>query len=181
MAQQPTWRGHRAPVEDPERPGVVSGQPSPRRSRWLVLAGALCVGIVVAGCAILTARLTRDEPTPLPDITAGTCLRSDELARGGTDLHDLDAVSCSRPHDAEVYAVRTAAAGEDLAMIGDHCLGEATERGVTATDLADQELEVRPLALTDAVLRPGDTVACFIRHQNGTRLRGAVFTSGSDR
>lgn len=181
MAQQPTWRGHRAPVEDPARPQARTGGESPQRSRWFVLVAALLAGTVIAGCAVLTAHLVDEEPTGLPDITLGACLQSTGLARGSSDLHDLDTVSCSRPHDAEVYALHEAAAGEDLAAIGDRCLLAAPDHGVSAADLGARDLEVRPLALTDAALRPGDTVACFVRHQNGTPLRGAVFTTGSDR
>lgn len=146
-----------------------------------MLAGILLAASVVTGCAVLAAHLMDRDASRVPAIAVGDCLRSAELARGSSDLHDLDTVPCSRLHDAEVFAVRTAAAGDDLGAIGDRCLRDAADRGVPAAELDQRHLEVRPLALTDADLRPGDTVACFVRHQNGTPLRGAVFTTGSDR
>lgn len=181
MAQQPPWRGYRAPIEDPEHPRARAGSAAPRRSRRVVLAGILLAGSVVTGCAVLAAHLMDRTPSGLPSIAVGDCLRSAELARGSSNLHDLDTIPCSQLHDAEVFAVRTAAAGDDLGAIGDRCLLDAAAVGLAVADLDRRHLEVRPLALTDADLRPGDTVACFVRHQNGTPLRGAVLTTGSDR
>jgi hypothetical protein len=144
--------------------------------------GVLAAALVAAASAYVASRLTEDDPTALPAIAVGTCLSSDELARGRSDLHDLDAVPCSSAHDAEVFSLRTANAGEDLDAIAERCLTAATDLGVSVDDLGARELELRPLALTSSALTAGDTVACFVRHQRGRPLRGAVITTpGSDR
>ncbi|MDO7869084.1 hypothetical protein [Nocardioides jiangxiensis] len=177
MAEQPTWRGHRAPVEDAEPAHTA---PPARRVRWTLLAGLAAAAAVIGSCAVLTSRLVHHDPATLPDITVGTCLSSTDLARGRTSLQHLDALSCSRLHDAEVFALRTISPGEDLDAVASRCLEAAEDLGVDASALAARHLEVRPLALTDKDPTPGVPVACFVRQQNGAPLRGAVFT-GSDR
>lgn len=176
MAQQPSWRGHRAPVEDPTNPGVATRERPERRSRLLLLAGVAMSGLVVAGCAVVALRLT-DAPAAakLPELTAGACLDSNELARGETDLRSLRTTDCGALHDAEIFALRKVGDDGSLTTVGEHCLAEAGDLGVDVNDLADRSLEVRPLALTTSP-RAGDTVACFVRHKSGTPLRGAVFT-----
>lgn len=177
MAQQPTWRGHRAPVEDS---GSSATDTVARRSRR-PLALAIVLGlVVVAGCAALTGRLIRHEPATLPQILSGTCLASSDLAHGSSSLHELDAVSCRRAHDAEVFALHVMGAGEDLDGVSDRCLAAAEDMGVDPRQLSARHLEVRPLALTVSAPAVGDSVACFVRHKSGSPLRGAVFTSGSD-
>lgn len=177
VAQQPTWRGHRAPVEDA---GSAALAASAGRARWPLVLGIVLALAVIAGCAALTGRMVhRDQPT-LPAIAVGTCLRSPDLATGSASLRKLDAVACHVTHDAEVFALRTVQGGEDLDAVGGRCLGAAEDRGIGAADLLDRGLEVRPLALTDTTPDVGDTVACFVRHSNGTPLRGAVFSTGSD-
>ena len=175
MAQQPTWRGHQAPVEDADdTTGAV------RRRSWLALALGLVVAVaVIAGCAALTGRLLQEESPKLPSIVAGTCLASRDLANGSSSLHELQAVSCARAHDAEVFALRTMGEGEGLEGVGNRCLEAATDLGIGPAELTDRDLEVRPLALTDATPTLGDPVACFVSHHDGTPLRGAVFSTGS--
>lgn len=176
MAQQPTWRGHRAPVEDAE--GATSDATS-RRRRWPLVAGVVLALAVVAGCAALTGRLVHHDAVRLPTIVVGTCLTSPDLATGSSSLRKLGAVDCAKTHDAEVFALRTMGSGDDLATIGWRCLAAAEDLGVDGSALDSRSLEVRPLALTDTTPTTGDTVACFVRHSGGTPLRGAVFSTGS--
>lgn len=175
MAEQPTWRGHRAPVEDADHTAGTST----RRSRASLVLGLLLAFAVVAGCAVLTGRLLHRDPPKLPPIVAGTCLTSRDLATGSSSLRELQAVACTQAHDAEVFALRTMGAGETLEGVGDRCLDAATDLGVGSPELTARRLEVRPLALTDATPTLGDPVACFVSHRDGTPLRGAVFSTGS--
>lgn len=177
MAQQPTWRGHRAPVEDGDPPGPArpTGRP-----RWVWLLGIGAAAAIVAGCAALTSHLVRHDPATLPAITDHSCLSSTDLARGDTSLRHLATVDCDRLHDAEVFALRTIAPGEDLDDVGVRCLEVATRLGMDSAALAARDLEVRPLALTNREPTAGTPVACFVRQQHGTPQSGAVF-SGSDR
>jgi hypothetical protein len=164
-------------VEDAEAaPGAVSR----RRARWPLVAGVGLALTVVAGCAVLTGRLVHHDPSGLPTIVVGTCLSSTDLAAGRSDLSTLDAVSCGATHDAEVFALRTLGADEELDSVGERCLTAAEDLGINPSALHARDLEVRPLALSDAAPAAGDTVACFVRHKGGTPLRGAVFTTGSD-
>ncbi len=176
MAQQPSWRGHRAPVEVPGSPGALNPPTRRRRSRLVVVVAAVAAGAAIAGCAALAARLSDERARELPAVAAGTCLVSPDLAQGIPALQELDAISCSRPHDAEVFALLTLENGEQLNSAGMRCLDKAADLGVNAEDLRVRQLEVRPLSLDDTP-HPGDTVACFIRHQTGAPLHGAVFTS----
>jgi hypothetical protein len=178
VAQQPTWRGHRAPVEDAG--GETAHSATMRRTRWPLVLGTVLAVAVVAGCAALTGRLVHHDPPTLPAITVGSCLSSPDLATGRASLRKLDAVGCHATHDAEVFALRTVQRGEGLNAVGGRCLGAAQDRGITASALRTRGLEIRPLALTDTTPGVGDTVACFVRHSNGTPLRGVVFTTGSD-
>lgn len=137
---------------------------------------ALAAGAAIAGCAALAAQLSDNTPQrDMPSIEAGTCLRSNDLAQGALALHELDTISCAHLHDAEVFAVQTMRPGEDLDAVGERCMGAASDRGFDGEQLQSRELEIRPLALTNTP-HSGDTVACFIRHQSGTPLRGVVFT-----
>lgn len=178
MAEQPTWRGHRAPVEDPE--GLARNAPR-RRPRWPVVVGVAAGVAVVAGCAVLTSRWAQHDPPALPRIDVGTCLSSSDLAAGRSSLRSLDAVDCGTTHDAEVFALRTLGPGEDLDSVGERCLTAAEDRGITPSALHARDLEVRPLALTDKTPDVGVAVACFVRHKGGTPLRGVVFSTGRDK
>lgn len=177
MAQQPTWRGHRAPVEDPDG---TPAAPTARRSRWPLLVGIAFGLAAVAGGVLLAGSLVGQQSTALPQIIRGTCLASADLASGSSSLRELDTVACGKTHDAEVFALRTLGVEEDLDRVSERCLAAAEELGVGLSQLTARDLEVRPLALTDSAPTAGDSVACFVRHNGGAPLRGAVFSPGSD-
>lgn len=180
MGQQPTWRGHRAPVEDPGAPGVAAAEASDRVPRsWPALVAGVVIAVSVAVVFILIA-LEERGGSALPDISVGTCLRSADLARGETALSALSSVPCSADHDAEVFALLRLADGEDLDSSGARCMAAAGGHDLTAAAVHERELEVRPLALDDAP-SAGDTLACFIRRQDGTPRRGTVFTTTTER
>ena len=179
MGQQPTWRGHRAPVEDPRAPGVPAAAAAGRAQRmWPALIVGTVIAVTVAVVFILIALEERGE-SALPDIEVGSCLRSADLARGETSLSELTAVRCSADHDAEVFALLRLADGEDLDSSGARCVAAAAERDLTAAAVRERGLEVRPLTLDDAP-SAGDTVACFIRRQDGAPRRGTVFTTTTE-
>lgn len=179
MGQQPPWRGHRAPVEDPRAPGVPAAAAADRVQRmWPALIAGAVIAVIVAVVFILIALEERGE-SALPDIEVGACLRSADLARGETSLASLAAVQCSTDHDAEVFALLRLGDGEDLDSSGARCVATAGERGFSAAAAGERSLEVRPLTLDDAP-SAGDTVACFIRRQDGAPRRGTVFTTTTE-
>jgi hypothetical protein len=178
LGQQPTWRGHRAPVEDARSPGVPAAAPAARARRWPALLVGALIAVIVAAVFILMA-LEEPGESALPDIEVGTCLRSTDLARGESSLMELSTVPCSAEHDAEVFALLSLGAGEDLDASGARCVSFAGVYDLTAAAVQERELEVRPLAL-DETPSAGDTVACFIRRQDGSPRRGTVFTTTTE-
>lgn len=180
MGQQPAWRGHRAPVEDPRAPGVPADAPASRpQRRWPALLAGAVIAVIVATVFVLIAV---EEPgeSALPEIEVGTCLRSADLARGASSLTALSGVPCSEAHDAEVFGLLRLADGEDLDAAGARCVRLADEHHLTAALVQARVLEVRPLALAEEP-SAGDAVACFIRRQDGAPRHGTVFTTPTER
>jgi hypothetical protein len=140
----------------------------------VIALGAVATGVVAA------VQISRPDRAPeLPPVAVGTCLVSPELARGSDGVTSLEAVSCVRAHDAEVFAILHLRAGEDLDAAGARCIGAAGDREFDFAALQARGLEVRPLAL-DPTPTTGDTVACFVRRQDGAPQRGAAFTTAQE-
>jgi hypothetical protein len=178
MKQQPTWRGHRAPVEGAGAP--ASARPSSRSRTWsIALLAVLALAAVAAGVVAAVQSASTDPSSRLPKVTVGTCLISPELARASDGVTSLDAVPCSQAHDGEVFALLKLRAGEGLDAAGGRCIGAATDRQLDVEALQARGLEVRPLAL-DGTPTTGDAVACFVRRQDGSPQRGAAFTNAQE-
>lgn len=178
MKQQPTWRGHRAPVEGVDGPAAT--RPKARSRTWSVaLLAVVALVAVIAGVIAAVQNASPDASPRLPAVSVGTCLISPELARATDGVTTLDAVPCSRAHDGEVFAMLELRAGEDLAAAGRRCVGAATDRQFHFEELQSRGLEVRPLAL-DGDPTTGDPVACFVRRQDGAPQRGAAFTNAQE-
>jgi hypothetical protein len=175
MKQQPTWRGHRAPVE-----GVgesTTARPRARSRQWSVaLLAVIALAAVATGIVAAVQNAGPDTPPRLPPVAIGTCLISPELARASDGVTELEAVACSRAHDGEVFALLTLRADEDLDAAGSRCVGAAAVRQFDFEELRTRGLEVRPLAL-DGNPTTGDTVACFVRRKDGAPQRGAAFAT----
>jgi hypothetical protein len=139
----------------------------------------VALAAVIAGVVAAVENASPDPSPQLPPVSVGTCLISPELASAADGVTTLDAVPCSRAHDGEVFALLKLRAGEDLDAAGVRCAGAATDRQFSFTELQERGLEVRPLAL-DGNPTTGDTVACFVRRQDGAPQRGAAFTDAQE-
>lgn len=175
MKQQPTWRGHRAPVE-----GAAGSGPArtSRRSRvWSVaLLALIALAAVIAGVVAAVQNSSPNGPARLPKIAVDTCLTSPELAQASPGVTTLNAVPCSEAHDGEVFALIELGPNETLGAATSRCAAAAGARNFDLRQLLSRGLEVRPLAL-DGTPAPGDTVACFVRRIDGAPKRGATFTT----
>lgn len=187
LPPQPTWQGHQAPQQD--WGGYAA--PAPKKSRRL-LVGVLSVLVIalIAGAVVLAIWLVgRDDDASglaVSDLEAGQCLTGDDLeglsseAFGDRDITGLTEVDCDESHDLEVFAiVELDEDGDDgLAAAGDTCVDEAEDAGRRQLDLADDDLEIRPLAGPEP--EEGDAVACFVRHQGGDRTTGSAFETDEE-
>lgn len=189
LPPQPTWQGHQAPQQG--WGGYAA--PPPKKSRRGLLVALLSVLVIalIAGAVVLAIWLVgRDDDDPsglaVSDLQPGQCLTGTDLegiaseAFADQEITGLAEVDCDEPHDLEVYAiVDLDEDGTDgVAAAGDTCVDEAEDAGRRQLDLADDDLEIRPLAGPEP--EAGDSVACFVRHQGGDRTTGSAFDTDDE-
>jgi len=125
---------------------------------------SLLVGIALAALIAYAASV----PT-VDDLKTGKCFNADGLVGSSSaNLSDIDVVSCSDSHDAEVFATGTLTDDQVDSFDSTLCDDDA---GAMA------EVFVPPLtynALADADAGSGDRYACYAYNEDGTSLKGKI-------
>lgn len=188
LPPQPAWQGHQAPQQGW---GGYAAPPAKKSRRGLLVALlSVLVIALIAGAVVLAIWLVgRDDEASglaVSDLEAGQCLTGDDLEGiasedfADQDITGLTDVDCDDDHDLEVFAiVELDEDGADgVAAAGEACVDEAEDAGRRQLDLADDDLEIRPLAGPEP--EEGDDVACFVRHQGGDRTSGSAFDTDDE-
>lgn len=130
---------------------------------WALVIGALVVG----GVWIFNNAVTPD------NVEAGTCVNSDDIAEGSSEIGLVTETDCDGDHDGEIYAVHEVTAEESEQMTdfgaGALCFDELTRSGADAEQLATEGLEPFPI-VSEEQLEEGDKIACTLRHRDGEKL-----------
>lgn len=149
-------------------------------TRTDVVGGLVVLGVLLATLAVgaAYAGLQVFGPVPLDELEVGACLRSRDVMTADPEVDDLWPARCEVPHDAQVVGVVELTAQDaevwDGARASELCAA-ALEPGLSLSDLAADDIEVRPLAGAPDP-RSGDTVACLARDATGDQLVGLLAT-----
>lgn len=174
----PGWQapGHPQPAHPqpghPQQGHRPQGHPppsSPDRGPLWALLGVLALALVVIAVVgvVLVSRVTT-----VDDLATGDCLRSPELADGGSLLSSLEVVGCTEGHDAEVVgAVDLGAA--DAGDVETRSLELCAANAGDVAGRAAAGLETRPMTADDDP-DAGDRLVCIARMSDGSILRAPV-------
>lgn len=136
-----------------------------------VLLATLAAGAAYAGLQVFG-------PVPLDELEVGACVRSRDVMTVDPEVDDLRPARCEAPHDTQVVGLVELSAQDaevwDGARASELCAA-ALERGLSLSDLAADDIEVRPLT-GPGQPEPGDTVACLARDATGDQLVGPLAT-----
>lgn len=151
--------------------------PPRRRKAWLLPVILVAVLLLVAGAVVLAILLARGDGATVASLDEGDCLVSSDLAAANGSVGGLEVGDCDKAHDAEVYA--TFELGDDEADDYDddapaECAGLLADHDSSLDELAEDNLEVRPLTQDDEPAA-GDDVVCLVRHAKGDELDQPIF------
>ncbi|KQZ67585.1 MULTISPECIES: hypothetical protein [unclassified Nocardioides] len=157
------------------------------KKKWLipVLLIVLIAAIVgaVFGVMALTGDDDKDSGVAIDDLTAGTCISSDDIADGSGTIDSIEETKCDEDHDAEVFATYELSGDDakefDIDAAGSKCVEELESKGTSFDDLASDGNEVRPLVGSDDPSE-GDQVVCFIRNSDGDALTEQIVSGDSE-
>jgi len=182
----------RAAMDDWPEPGSSEGLTGRRRGRArnggppLLLMVLGVVGLVVVALAVFALRGDGDGDPPgrrgVQELAVGDCLTDPLNGQTEGEVGTIEAIACSGPHDAEVYA-----AFDLPETAGEAFPGEDTVFGLAETGCYDrfeafvgvpfQESALRfsTVSPTAATWGGGDRVVlCLVSTVDGTQLTGSV-------
>jgi hypothetical protein len=141
----------------------------------MVISVLLTIGIAAAGYGL--SQVDWDDLLPVENLEAGECFNADNLADDDADfVENIDEVSCSSPHDAEVLVTKELTADDaesydpaDSSLCSD--LISADEALVAKL----QDANIGTFGLTQGESpNAGDKLVCVAYSIDGTKLDGPL-------
>lgn len=180
----PGAMGYQPPLAQPGPMGYTP-PPPPKKGNKLGLIILGVIGLVVVGGVIYVA-LNRDSLTgDVNALQVGDCIDEPEA---DDEIDDVQHVPCTRPHDAEVFAVLTHPAAEGEAYpiisgfddyIGDNCL-PLWETYTGRTWATEVELDIGYFHPTlSAWADGGRNITCYTIKDPAGKLYGSVKNIGA--